>query len=144
MVRIRSSGYFLAQEKGHLAYLICIGRKKTEVQAKGCVAVHCQSIVPLEKTMRTKRSNKAATKQNERYYCQCLVQVAGKWSVNTHPVRRATDIDPILRVGVDSVSNEPVSGRVFSAILVELGLPMLNKAPALWTIIWDLVAEGSL
>lgn len=47
-------------------------------------------------------------------------------------------------VWVDDVSNEPVSGRVFSAILAELGLPMLNKAPALWTIIWDLVAEGSL
>lgn len=42
------------------------------------------------------------------------------------------------------MSNEPVSGRVYSAILVELGLPMLNKALVLWTIIWELVAQGSL
>lgn len=70
-------------------------------------------------------------KQNERYYCQCLVQVAGKWSVNAHPVRQATDTDPILRQGADEVSNEPVSGRVFPAIPVELGLPRLNKASAL-------------
>lgn len=57
-----SEGIFLSARKRSLSISNLHRKRKTEIQAKACVVVHCQIIVPLETMMRTKRSNKAAKK----------------------------------------------------------------------------------
>lgn len=57
--------FFLAQEKGHLAYLICISGKTFSFRQKHVSFCIVKSLSLWKTTMKTKRSNKAAKKQNE-------------------------------------------------------------------------------